>query len=61
MDSCENNEEEYVSLCQCALNALEELKLKIKLPLIRDLLVREKSDTLSQVNQQRLNIKKKKM
>ncbi|XP_011500954.1 PREDICTED: serine/arginine repetitive matrix protein 2-like [Ceratosolen solmsi marchali] len=49
IDSSENNKDEYVSLCQCALNALEELNLVKKLPLIQELLMREKAITLSQV------------
>ncbi|KAJ8686935.1 hypothetical protein QAD02_022729 [Eretmocerus hayati] len=48
-ESCESNQIEYASLCQCALNALEQLDLTKKLPLIRELLVREKAVTLSQV------------
>lgn len=49
IDSCQDNGEEHVSLCQCALNALKELNLAKKLPLIQELLTREKAVTLSQV------------
>lgn len=44
-----NDDEKYASLCQCALNALEVLKLSSRLPLVRELLTREKAVTLSQV------------
>ncbi|XP_029164013.1 uncharacterized protein LOC114935355 isoform X2 [Nylanderia fulva] len=41
--------EERVSLCECALIALRQLHLTNELPLIQDLLIREKAVTLSQV------------
>ncbi|XP_031787298.1 inner centromere protein A isoform X2 [Nasonia vitripennis] len=49
IENCENNGEEYASLCQCAQNGLKELNLAEKLPLIQELLMREKAVTLSQV------------
>ncbi|XP_015598904.1 PHD finger protein rhinoceros isoform X2 [Cephus cinctus] len=49
MDVSDEREEERVSLCQCALVALQELFLTSKLPLIQELLIREKAVTLSQV------------
>ncbi|XP_058800175.1 uncharacterized protein LOC131669361 isoform X2 [Phymastichus coffea] len=49
IDSCENDNVEYTSLCQCAFYALDQLNLSKKLPLIRELLMREKAVTLSQV------------
>ncbi|XP_070154512.1 serine-rich adhesin for platelets isoform X2 [Polyergus mexicanus] len=41
--------EERVSLCECALIALRQLHLTSELPLVQDLLIREKAVTLSQV------------
>ncbi|XP_011646249.1 uncharacterized protein LOC105432933 isoform X1 [Pogonomyrmex barbatus] len=41
--------EERVSLCECALIALQQLHLTSELPLIQDLLICEKAVTLSQV------------
>lgn len=41
--------EERVSLCECALIALRQLHLTNDLPLVQDLLIREKAVTLSQV------------
>ncbi|XP_012281505.1 uncharacterized protein LOC105700329 isoform X2 [Orussus abietinus] len=49
VDVGEEREEERDSLCQCALVALEELFLTSKLPLIQELLKREKAVTLSLV------------
>ncbi|KAK9298836.1 hypothetical protein QLX08_007980 [Tetragonisca angustula] len=49
VETNEEREEERVSLCQCALVALQQLNLVSRLPLIRELLVREKAVTLSQV------------
>lgn len=48
-EAANGSEEERVSLCACALIALQELFLTTKLPLIRELLLREKAVTLSQV------------
>ncbi|KAF3429550.1 hypothetical protein E2986_12972 [Frieseomelitta varia] len=48
VETNEEREEERVSLCQCALVALQQLNLVSRLPLIRELLVREKAVTLSQ-------------
>lgn len=50
VETNEEREEERVSLCQCALVALQQLNLVSRLPLIRELLMREKAVTLSQVN-----------
>lgn len=47
--NAEDREEERVSLCQCALVALQHLNLASKLPVIQELLMREKAVTLSQV------------
>ncbi|XP_063982368.1 uncharacterized protein LOC135165194 isoform X2 [Diachasmimorpha longicaudata] len=44
-----NDDEEQVSLCQSALVALRELNLTNRLPVIRELLVRERAVSLSQV------------
>lgn len=49
METNEERDEERVSLCQCALVALQQLNLASRLPLIQELLVREKAVTLSQV------------
>ena len=49
VETNEEREEERVSLCQCALVALQQLNLVSRLPLIRELLAREKAVTLSQV------------
>ncbi|XP_066582439.1 serine-rich adhesin for platelets isoform X2 [Prorops nasuta] len=49
IDTSDDRTEEMVSLCQCALSALQELTLSNKLPLIQELLIREKAVTLSQV------------
>ncbi|XP_053975417.1 uncharacterized protein LOC128874590 isoform X1 [Hylaeus volcanicus] len=49
VDTNEEREEETVSLCQCALVALQQLNLTSRLPLIQELLMREKAVTLSQV------------
>ncbi|XP_032665787.1 uncharacterized protein LOC116841668 isoform X2 [Odontomachus brunneus] len=49
IDPCDEPGEERVSLCECALIALQQLHLTNELPLIRDLLIREKAVTLSQV------------
>ncbi|XP_043465400.1 uncharacterized protein LOC122500505 isoform X2 [Leptopilina heterotoma] len=49
VDSGEECEEKMASLCQCALLALQELHLTNKLPLVRELLTKEKAETLSQV------------
>lgn len=49
LDIGENRDEERVSLCRCALVALKELGLEEKLPVIRDLLMRERAVSLSQV------------
>ncbi|XP_076677123.1 uncharacterized protein LOC143373614 isoform X3 [Andrena cerasifolii] len=49
VDTNEERGEERVSLCQCALVALQQLNLTNKLPLIQELLMREKAVTLSQV------------
>ncbi|XP_043267223.1 uncharacterized protein [Venturia canescens] len=49
LDIGEDRDEERVSLCRCALVALQELGLEEKLPVIRDLLMRERAVTLSQV------------
>lgn len=50
METNEEREEERVSLCQCALVAFQQLNLASRLPLIQELLMREKAVTLSQVN-----------
>ncbi|XP_011296876.1 uncharacterized protein [Fopius arisanus] len=44
-----NDEEEQVSLCQSALVAFRELNLTNRLPVIKELLVRERAVSLSQV------------
>ncbi|XP_008557538.2 probable serine/threonine-protein kinase ndrD isoform X1 [Microplitis demolitor] len=44
-----NDGEEYVSLCQCALEALKMLDLINKFPIIKQLLIRERAVSLSQV------------
>ncbi|KAI4491723.1 hypothetical protein M0804_003115 [Polistes exclamans] len=49
VDTCDVRSEEKVSLCQCALVALQQLHLTKKLPLVQELLLREKAVTLSQV------------
>ncbi|XP_033190919.2 uncharacterized protein LOC117157194 isoform X2 [Bombus vancouverensis nearcticus] len=49
VETNEERDEERVSLCQCALVALQQLNLASRLPLIQELLVREKAVTLSQV------------
>ncbi|XP_033209949.1 uncharacterized protein LOC117168421 isoform X2 [Belonocnema kinseyi] len=49
VDSSEECEEKMASLCQCALLALQELHLTNKLPLVKELLMKEKAETLSQV------------
>lgn len=49
VETNEDREEERVSLCQCALVALQQLNLASKLPVIQELLMREKAVTLSQV------------
>ncbi|XP_025158286.1 uncharacterized protein LOC105181795 isoform X2 [Harpegnathos saltator] len=49
IDPCDEPGEERVSLCECALIALQQLRLTGELPLIRDLLICEKAVTLSQV------------
>ncbi|XP_014486857.1 PREDICTED: serine/arginine repetitive matrix protein 2 isoform X2 [Dinoponera quadriceps] len=46
---CDEPGEERASLCECALIALQQLHLTSELPLIRDLLIRERAVTLSQV------------
>lgn len=51
VETNEDREEERVSLCQCALVALQQLNLASKLPVIQELLMREKAVTLSQVQQ----------
>ena len=53
VDSSEECEEKMASLCQCGLLALQELHLTNKLPIVRELLMREKAESLSQV---RINI-----
>ena len=45
----DTSQDDCASLCQCALNALDLLNLTKKLPLIQELLAREKAVTLSQV------------
>lgn len=45
----EERDEERVSLCHCALVALQQLNLANRLPVIQELLMREKAVTLSQV------------
>lgn len=45
-----NDHEDNVSLCQCAVIALRELFLNSKLPLVHELLIKEKAVSLSQVN-----------
>ncbi|XP_046750425.1 uncharacterized protein LOC124413706 isoform X2 [Diprion similis] len=42
-------EEEKASLCQCVLRALQELTLSKRLPLVQELLQRERTASLSQV------------
>ncbi|XP_076296037.1 uncharacterized protein LOC143216652 isoform X1 [Lasioglossum baleicum] len=49
VDTNEQRDEERVSLCRCALLALQQLNLTSRLPLIQELLMREKAVTLSQV------------
>ncbi|KAL2746278.1 putative serine/threonine-protein kinase isoform X1 [Vespula maculifrons] len=49
VDTCDVRREEKVSLCQCALVALQQLHLTKRLPLVQELLLREKAVTLSQV------------
>nr|XP_031847524.1 treacle protein isoform X1 [Nomia melanderi]XP_031847525.1 treacle protein isoform X1 [Nomia melanderi]XP_031847526.1 treacle protein isoform X1 [Nomia melanderi]XP_031847528.1 treacle protein isoform X1 [Nomia melanderi] len=49
VDTNEERDEERVSLCRCALLALQQLNLTSRLPLIQELLMREKAVTLSQV------------
>ncbi|KAI4493978.1 hypothetical protein M0802_009354 [Mischocyttarus mexicanus] len=49
VDTCDVRREEKVSLCQCALVALQQLYLTKRLPLVQELLLREKAVTLSQV------------
>ncbi|XP_077271941.1 uncharacterized protein LOC143902700 isoform X1 [Temnothorax americanus] len=49
IDPSDEPGEERVSLCECALIALQQLHLTGELPLIQDLLIREKAVTLSQV------------
>ncbi|KYN05394.1 hypothetical protein ALC62_03679 [Cyphomyrmex costatus] len=49
IDPSDESSEERVSLCECALIALQQLHLTDELPLIQDLLIREKAVTLSQV------------
>ncbi|KAG7190663.1 hypothetical protein KM043_006741 [Ampulex compressa] len=49
IDTGDEREEERVSLCQCALVALQQLHLTSRLPLVKELLMREKAVTLSQV------------
>ncbi|KAK2579901.1 hypothetical protein KPH14_007581 [Odynerus spinipes] len=49
VDTCDVRREEKVSLCQCALVALQQLHLTKRLPLVVELLLREKAVTLSQV------------
>ncbi|XP_039311071.1 uncharacterized protein LOC105200249 isoform X3 [Solenopsis invicta] len=49
IDPSDEPGEERVSLCECALIALQQLHLTSELPLIQDLLIREKAVTLSQV------------
>ncbi|XP_047370567.1 uncharacterized protein LOC124957596 isoform X2 [Vespa velutina] len=49
VDTCDVKREEKISLCQCALVALQQLHLTKKLPLVQELLLREKAVTLSQI------------
>nr|XP_012227949.1 PREDICTED: uncharacterized protein LOC105675400 isoform X1 [Linepithema humile]XP_012227950.1 PREDICTED: uncharacterized protein LOC105675400 isoform X1 [Linepithema humile] len=49
IDPSDEPGEERVSLCECALIALQQLHLTDELPLVQDLLVHEKAVTLSQV------------
>ncbi|XP_018344858.1 PREDICTED: uncharacterized protein LOC108750081 [Trachymyrmex septentrionalis] len=49
IDPSDESGEERVSLCECALIALQQLHLTDELPLVQDLLIREKAVTLSQV------------
>ncbi|XP_078032635.1 uncharacterized protein LOC144467619 isoform X2 [Augochlora pura] len=49
VDTNEEREQERVSLCRCALLALQQLNLTGRMPLIQELLIREKAVTLSQV------------
>ncbi|XP_025267179.1 uncharacterized protein LOC105259582 isoform X2 [Camponotus floridanus] len=49
IDPSDEPGEERISLCECALIALRQLHLTSELPIIRDLLIREKAVTLSQV------------
>lgn len=49
IDPGDEPDEERVSLCECALIALRQLHLTSELPLVQDLLIREKAVTLSQV------------
>lgn len=49
VDTSEERDGERVSLCRCALLALQQLNLTSRLPLIQELLMREKAVTLSQV------------
>ncbi|XP_020281983.1 proteoglycan 4 isoform X2 [Pseudomyrmex gracilis] len=49
IDPSDEPSEERVSLCECALLALQQMHLANEFPLIRDLLIREKAVTLSQV------------
>lgn len=49
VETNEERDEERVSLCQCALLALQQLNLASRLPVIQELLTREKAVTLSQV------------
>ncbi|KAL0103149.1 hypothetical protein PUN28_017464 [Cardiocondyla obscurior] len=49
IDLSDETGEERVSLCGCALIALQQLHLTNEFPLIQELLIREKADTLSQV------------
>ncbi|XP_018308135.1 uncharacterized protein [Mycetomoellerius zeteki] len=49
IDPSDESSEERVSLCECALIALQQLHLTDELPLMQDLLIREKAVTLSQV------------
>lgn len=49
IDPSDEPGEERVSLCECALLALQQMHLTNEFPLIRDLLIREKAVTLSQV------------